>query len=80
MQKLPNPTNKLTFGEYQKRLKENPDDPEIQEVNKKFQETIKLAALGIQAQFNSPFIEAMKSFNLMGSTVNRNINKRWRRF
>lgn len=52
MPKLPNPKNKLTFGEYQKRLKENPDDPEIQEVNKKFQETIKLTALGIQAKFN----------------------------
>lgn len=74
MPKLPKPKNKhdfsqgnLTFGDYQRRLKENPEDPEIQEVNKKFQETIKLASLGIQAQFNSPFIEAMKSFNLMGS-------------
>lgn len=67
MPKLSDSKNKLTFGEYQRRLKENPDDPEIQEINKKFRETIKLAALGIQAQFNSPFIEAMKSLDFMDS-------------
>lgn len=73
MPTLPNTKNKLTFGEYQRRLKENPDDPEIQEVNKKFRETIKLASLGIQAQFNSPFIEALKSLSFMGSKFVKNV-------